>query len=164
MASFGVDIDRRIVSVVQLTPEDESVVEREASPDRATVGSIQSQIEGRRATFRVTLSSVGDEATGFAEGSTAGVTRLRLVASATLDALRQLYVDAGALELDEAARARVGSKDVVVVTIIRVEPPEETEFVGSALAQASPDVAAVYAVLDAVDHAMPGLAGGTSPL
>src|SRR5271169_2416676 len=51
MASFGVDIDRRIVSVVQLTPEDESVVEHDTSLDRATVGSIQSQIEGRRATF-----------------------------------------------------------------------------------------------------------------
>ncbi|HEY6318603.1 MAG TPA: hypothetical protein VI462_12035 [Acidimicrobiia bacterium] len=164
MASFGVDIDRRIVSVVQLTPENESVVERDESLVRTTVGSIQSQIEGRRATFRVTLSSVVDDATGFAEGSTAGVTRLRLVASAILDALRQLYVDAGTLELDEAARTRVGSKDVVVVTIIRIEPPDETEFVGSALAQASPDVAAVYAVLDAVEHAMPGLAGGTSAL
>ena len=42
---------------------------------------------------------------------------------------------------------------MVVVTIIHVDPPDESEFVGSALAQASPDVAAVYAVLDAIDHA-----------
>ncbi|HEV2309206.1 MAG TPA: hypothetical protein VGU73_01680, partial [Acidimicrobiia bacterium] len=127
--------------------------------ERAAVGSIQSQIEGRRATFRVTLSSAGDTATGFAEGSIAGATRLRLVASATLDAMRQLHEDAASLELDEASKTRVGSKDVVVVTIIRVDPPDESEFVGSALAHGSPDIATVYAALDAVDHAMPGLMG-----
>ena len=76
-----------------------------------------------------------------------------------MDAIRQLHEAAGALELDEAARTRVGSRDVVVVTIIRVDPPDESEFVGSALAHGSPDIAAVYAALDAIDHAMPGLTG-----
>jgi hypothetical protein len=162
MASFGVDIDRRIVSVVQLDAEDDPVIEGTSSIERAAVGAIQSQIDGRRATFRVTLSSGGNEATGFAEGSIAGATRLRLVASAALDAMRQLDDAASALELDEAARTRVGSKDVVVVTIIRVDPPDESEFVGSALGHGSPDVAAVYATLDAVNHALPGLAGSKS--
>jgi hypothetical protein len=159
MASFGVDLDRRIVSVVQLDPSGEAPSGGRTSVERTTVGAIQTQIDGRRAAFRVTLSSGGDEATGFAEGSIAGVTRLRLVASASLDAMRQLHEAASALELDEAARTRVGSKDVVVVTIIRVDPPDESEFVGSALGHGSPDVAAVYATLDAVDHALPGLAG-----
>ena len=162
MASFGVDIDRRIVSVVQLGPSDEPLLESQAAIDRTAFGAIQSQIEGRRATYRVTLSAAGDEATGFAEGSSAGVMRLRLVASATLDAVQQLDEAAGALEIDEAARTRVGSRDVVVVTIIRVDPPDESEFVGSALARGSPDVAAVYAVLDAVERAVPGRSARSS--
>lgn len=159
MASFGVDIDRRIVSVVQLSPEGDSSTEIGGSNIRPVVGAIQSQIEGRKAAFRVTLSSGSADATGFAEGSIAGATRLRLVASATLDAIRQLHEEAVSLELDEAASTRVGSKDVVVVTIVRVDPPDESEFAGSAVPHGSADVATVYAALDAVDHALPGVAG-----
>ena len=163
MASFGVDIDRRIVSVVQLGDSGEApAADGRASIERVTVGAIQSQVEGRRATFRITLSSAGAEATGFAEGSTAGATRLRLVAAATLDAVRQLDESAGALEIDEASTTRVGSRDVVVVTVIRVDPLDEHEFVGSALANRSPDVATVHAVLDAVDRALPDAPGGFS--
>jgi len=163
MASFGVDIDRRIVSVVQLGDSGEApAANGGASIERLTVGAIQSQVEGRRATFRITLSSAGAEATGFAEGSTAGATRLRLVAAATLDAVRQLHESAGALEIDEASTTRVGSRDVVVVTVVRVDPLDEHEFVGSALANRSSDVATVHAVLDAVDRALPDASGGFS--
>ena len=57
LASFDVDIDRRIVSVVQLSPTGESPVDqRKPSGARADVGAVQSEVEGRRATFRITLS------------------------------------------------------------------------------------------------------------
>ena len=165
LASFGVDIDRRIVSVVQLSSTDEgsSGIEPRPSIVRAAVGAIQSQIEGRRATIRITLSSGEVEATGFAEGSTASATRLRLVAAATLDALRQLNDVADALEVDEASITRVGSNDVVVVTLIQVEGFDENQLVGAALARRSPDVAAVHAVLDAVAHRGPDRSGSHPP-
>ncbi len=161
LASFGLDIDRRIVSVVQLSPTGEAPSEPAKPSDvRAHIGAVQSEVEGRRATFRVTLSSGQLEATGFAEGSSAGATRLRLVATATLDALRQLDSGADALEVEEASMTRVGSQDVVAVTLIHLDPPHEHELVGAVLARRSPDVAAVRAVLDAVNRRLPRLPSG----
>jgi hypothetical protein len=157
-ASFGVEIDRRIVSVVQLTPT--GPVAREASAtasSRIGIGSIQSQLEGRRTTIRIMLSSGGKEATGFAEGSSAVVTRGRLVSSATLDALCQLDDAAEALEVEDASIVRVGGHDVAVVTLAHVDPPHEHELIGAALARRSPDAAAVRAVLDAVNRRLPFL-------
>jgi hypothetical protein len=102
--------------------------------------------------------SVGDaEATGYAEGSAAAATRLRLVASAALDALRQLDEGAEALEVEDASATQVGSREVIVVTLVYLDPPHEHELVGAALARRSPDVAAVRAVLDAVNRRLPYL-------
>jgi hypothetical protein len=158
LASFGLDIDRRIVSVVQLSPSGETPAEGpKADLARTAIGSVQSQIEGRRTTIRVSLSSGDVEATGYAEGSAANATRLRLIASATLDALRQLNSGAEALEVEDASVARVGSRDVIAVALIHLDPPHEHELVGAALARSSPDVAAVRAVLDAINRRLPYL-------
>ena len=153
LASFGLEIDRRIVSVVQLAPTGPAALEGPSSvASRIGIGSIQSQLEGRRTTIRVTLASGGQEATGFAEGSSAVAVRLRLLASAALDALRQLVDAAESLELEDVAMARVGGHDVALVTLLQVDPPHEYELVGSALARQSPDAAAVRAVLDALNR------------
>jgi hypothetical protein len=161
LASFGLDIDRRIVSVVQLSPAGgSSELEAKEAPARLEIKAIQSQIEGRRSTIRITLASGEAEATGFAEGSSAGAIRLRMIASATLDAIRQLESRAEALEVEDAAIARIGSHDVVAVTLIYVDPPHEHELVGAALARTSPDVTAVRALLDAVNRRLPFLPAG----
>jgi hypothetical protein len=161
LASFGLEIDRRIVSVVQLAPTGSTAQDEAGSrTSRVAIGSIQSQLEGRRATIRITLSSGGAEATGFAEGSSAAATRLRLLASATLDALRQLDDAAEAVELEDASLARVGGHDVVLVTLVHVDPPHEHQLIGAALARHQPDAAAVRAVLDAVNRRLSHLDGG----
>jgi hypothetical protein len=163
LASFGLEIDRRIVSVVQLGPTSPTAQEGpRAVTSRVGIGSIQSQLEGRRTTIRVTLSTGGREATGFAEGSSAAATRLRLLASATLDALRQLVDAADALELEDASIARVGGHDVAVVTLVHVDPPHEDVLIGAVLARQSPDSATVRAVLDAVNRRLSYLGGDRS--
>jgi hypothetical protein len=158
LASFGLEVDRRIVSVVQLSPTGETRGDK-AKPDRARVmiGAIESQIEGRRATIRITLSAGDKEATGYTEGSAASTTRLRIVASAAIDALRQLDDGAEALEVDDVSTMQVGSQEVVAVTLVHLDPPHEQELVGAALARRSPDVAVVRAVLDAVNRRLPYL-------
>jgi hypothetical protein len=163
LASFGFEIDRRIVSVVQLGPTGTPEAEQVAAPTpRIGIGAVQTQMEGRRTTIRVTLTSAGVEATGFGEGSMAASTRLRLVASAALDALRQLDEAAAALDVDEVVVTHVGSHEVVAVTLVIVEPPDERLLVGAALARQSPDLAAVRAVLDAVNRRLPYLTAGPS--
>jgi hypothetical protein len=160
LASFGLEIDRRIVSVVQLGPTGADGAEPAAAPlARVSIGAIQSQLEGKRATIRVTLTAGGVEATGFAEGSIATATRLRLVATATLDALRQLHHSAEAIEVEDASIGTVGRQEIVAVALVHVEPPHEYELVGTALARQSPDVATVRAVLDAVNRRISHLPG-----
>ena len=163
LASFGLEIDRRIVSVVQLAPTGPTAQEGPAAvTSRMGIGSIQSLLEGRRTTIRVSLSTGGREATGFAEGSSAVAARMRLLALATLDALRQLVDAAQALELEDASIARVGSHDVALVTLVHVDPPLEYQLIGAVLARQSPDSAAVRAVLDAVNRRLAYLGGDRS--
>jgi hypothetical protein len=160
LASFGVELDRRIVSVVQLGPN--GTAQPDAPPTeqttRARITSTQSQTSGLRTTVQVSLSHHDDEAVGYAEGTVAGSARPRLVAFAALDALRQLVTGAENLDVDSAQIVRAGAHDVVVVTLVYFDPPLEHHLTGSAMVHSNPDDAAVRAVLDATNRRLSHLA------
>src|SRR5439155_4460765 len=118
---FGLELDHRVVSVAQLEAGDASApsgVEQPRSGVRPRVGGVHVDTEGVRAQARVTLGDGESEATGFAEGSIASVARPHLIASATLDALRQLQTGADAIHLDSAQITRAGSSRVAIVTVV----------------------------------------------
>lgn len=160
LASFGLDLDRRIVSVVQLAAADASPTPpgTDESTTRPRIVTIQAQSSGYRAAVQVTLSTADDERTGYAEGSVASSSRPRLLAEATLDALRQLEPAASCLDVDTAIVTRAGVHDVVVVLLVSVDPPHERYLSGSALVYQLPDDAVVRAVLDATNRRLPHLA------
>ncbi len=160
LASFGIELDRRIVSVVQLGPNGASHAETAPieSTARARITSMQSQSSGLRTTVQVSLAYRGDEAVGYAEGSVAGSARARLVALAALDALRQLESAADGLDVDSAQIVRAGSNDVMVVSLVYVDPPLEHHLTGSAMLHNNVDDATVRAVLDATNRRLPHLA------
>ena len=151
MASFGLELDRRIVSVVQLDDDDAAVGLGSAPVLRARILSVDSHTAGVRTTVRVSLHLGDDEATGFAEGSVAAATRPRLVASATIDALQQLGA-VEAIDVEEAEPMRVGSDQVAVVTLVSFDPPHEIRLSGSAIVRQHADDAVVRAVLDALNR------------
>jgi hypothetical protein len=159
LASFGLDIDRRIVSVVQLGPDDdEATASFSASAvARPRIMAVDSHVSGPRITIRVSLRVDEDEATGYAEGSVAAATRPRLVAAATIDALEQLRA-VSSLDIEAAETVRVGVDDVALVTLVCVNPPYELRICGSALVRQHPDDATVRAVLDGVNRRLPHLA------
>jgi hypothetical protein len=160
LASFGLEIDRRIVSVVQLAPNGAATTTAEApSPTkRLQIAAIETSTAGMRASIRVTLAFADETATGFAEGAMAAATRPRLVASATIDALRQLEPAAERLDVSGAELTRVGGADLAVVTLVLVEPPLERQLTGSAIVHHLADDAVVRSVLDAVNRRLPYLA------
>jgi hypothetical protein len=154
LASFGLEIDRRIVSVVQLGADTQSSV---AAPNpsvanRIRVLAVESRMSGRRSTVRISLGADDREATGFAEGLVTAAARARLVAGATLDALRQLEPAADQLEVEAAEPVRVGENEIVVVTLVAVDPPDEHRLAGSAIVRQHIDDATVRAVLDATNR------------
>jgi hypothetical protein len=151
LASFGLELDRRIVSVVQLS----SAGEPEHAPIgyRPSIVAITAEASGLRSLVRVTLSRDDEEAVGFAEGSVAMTARHRLVATATVDALRQLDGAAECIDIDHAQIVRVGQLDVAVVTIVFVVPPHEQVVAGSAIVRPQQEADAVArAVLDATNR------------
>jgi hypothetical protein len=163
MASFGLDLDRRIISVVQLGGAeiaDESDDEKEPSLEsfRPRVVAINIEVEDLRAHVRVTLAHNSDERSGSAEGSTAAASRPRLVGTATLDAMQQLVAAAEHLDLDAAQIVRVGPHDIAIAVLVIVMPPNEEEEIvsGSAIVRRNqdPSDAVVRAVINATNRTL----------
>ena len=161
LASFGFDLDRRIVSVVQLAANGTTKHAPEPTAESTTrpqIVTVQAQSSGFRTAVQVTLGTADDERTGDAEGSIAASARPRLLAEATLDALRQLEPVAECLDVDTALVTRAGAHDVVVVLLVSVDPPHERHLSGSAIVYQHTDDAVVRAVLDATNRRLPNLA------
>jgi hypothetical protein len=161
MASFGLDLDRRIISVVQLDGGQlESAATGPEAPTapRVVIGGISSEQNGLRNLVRVTLQREGVEGAGFAEGSIAASARPRLVAQATLDALRQLLPAAECADVELATVVRVGIREVALTSMVFVIPPHEDVVSGSALVRGANETEAVArAVLDATNRRLPQL-------
>ena len=113
----------------------------------------EAEANGLRSLVRVTLAHGDREAVGFAEGSVASSARHRLVAAATLDALRQVQPAAECCDVDAAQILRVGAEDVAVVTATFVLPTGEQVLSGSAVVRRHDESAAIArAVLDATNR------------
>ena len=154
LASFGLELDRRIISVVQLGGE---AFDHEAMSIgfRSSVVAITAESNGLRSLVRVTLARDDEESVGFAEGSVATSARHRLVATATVDALRQLEPAAECIDIDSAQIVRVDAHDIAVVTVVFVTPPSEQLVSGSAIVRPLQENDAVArAVLDATNRRM----------
>jgi len=163
LASFGIELDRRIVSVVQLgstaNGNGHTEVVEEAGPEfRPVLVNSTAEVSGLRSLVRVTLARGSDEAVGFAEGSIASTARHRLVATATVDALRQLETAAECIDVDSAQIVRVGAHDVAIVTVVFVLPPSEELVSGSAIVRQHAEAETVVrAVLDATNRRLPSI-------
>src|SRR5260221_11855967 len=78
LASFGLELDRRVISVVQLGG---NVLEEPFTPEpRPSIVAITAEASGMRSLVRVTLALDEEEAVGFAEGSIATTARHPLFA------------------------------------------------------------------------------------
>ena len=149
-AVFGLDLDRRIVSVVQMdgtlvTPADEAM--------RVTVEGIAKSRTGHRTTAEVTLRRGMELSTSSAEGAAASTTTLNLVVRAALGALVKLEPAAENLEMENVATQRVGDRSFVVVSLVLLTPPYEELLLGAAAIRvAGEEDAAARAVLDATNR------------
>ncbi|HUF33821.1 MAG TPA: hypothetical protein VMN58_11510 [Acidimicrobiales bacterium] len=207
MASVGLEIDHRIVSVVQL---EDPVVEPPASPgapaapasaaqapeavavsaapgpapvppaadpegaassngraeaaptsppagtntgERPVVESVHLLRRGPRCSAEVALRAGEVEATGTVEGSAAASATLRLVAEATLDALRQLDGTAAQVTVETATVTSFGDRPVAMAVLVLMVPPYEELLTGSAPVRSMGEHEAVArAVLDATNR------------
>ena len=153
MARYGTNIDRRVISVVQLAAQ-AVATQPEARP---RLISIRDEVEGPRTTVSVTLAWQNGEHTGTSTGPIVGSARLRLVGEATLDALDRIFIDLPPLVLDSIGVATVGMRRIAIGVVVGGNSQDSELAVGSALAGEDESEAAVRAVLAALNRRLPTL-------
>ncbi|MFC5999583.1 hypothetical protein ACFP6A_12755 [Quadrisphaera sp. GCM10027208] len=163
LAQFDLDLDHRIVSVVQIgdrdaTHEEDSAAEATADrPDhaRVVVTSIATRTAGGQYEVEVTLGAGDDAFTGSALGPLSPSHRPRIVASATLAALRELL--GMRCELETADLVRTATREVaLVVLVLGVPRVGEQVLTGSAPVRGDHPDAVARAVLDALNRTLAG--------
>ena len=150
-AVFGLAIDRRVVSVVQLPDPDL------AQGDRPVIVDVSEQMDGNHTKVVVTLGWQGDTLVGEVGGAAAHTTRNRLVAEATIEALQQALQDTTAIGVASVDLPVLGSRPVAIAQIVMVTEGAERLMVGSALVDGESSRAVVRAVLDALNRHIPEL-------
>jgi len=150
-AAFNLTIDRRLVSVVQLPDPDL------AQGDRPVIIDVSEQVDGNRTNVVVTLGWQGDTLIGEVAGAAAHTTRHRLVAEATIEALRQALQETTAIGVAAVDIPVLGARSVAIAQVVMVAEGAERLMVGSALVNGENTRAVVRAVLDALNRHIPEL-------
>lgn len=170
IAAGGIDFDHRIVSVVQLEDADggsEAAPVPASSPngnggshaaastidDRVIVESVVVAKLDLRANATVTLRRGEEQVVGTADGTVASTARWRIVAEASLNALRLLEPAARSVAIEMAGVQRIGDRELGIVTLVLVIPPHEELLAGVAPVRGGAEEDAVArAVLDATNR------------
>lgn len=167
LTNFGVDIDYRTVSVVQLEEAAPATapVEQNSDTTSSTPAPAAPVVDSRRpaivrlvtetAAFttevRIGIQVDGHERAGIARGpSTSG---LRLVAGATIDAVGEL-LQASAVEVQSAELMTVGSVQMAVVVLRLATSRGEQLLTGSAIVRKDANDAVARATLDALNRVL----------
>lgn len=151
MASLGIPLDRRIVSVVQVDQNDIG------GSDRPVIEDVAEEIDGSRMIITVTLAWHDQKLVGRATGPAAATTRMRVVAEAALSAVEETLDDQAALAISAVDTPRIGGHPVCVAVIVIVSGGEELVVSGSAVAGSDPSRSMVRAVLDGLNRQVPNL-------
>jgi hypothetical protein len=155
MARYNIDLDHRIVSIVQFDEPDELATDGEVSAPRPVVAGITIHMSGDTATATINLALAGSTFEGSASGSSSLTSRPRLVAKATLEALKDLLGTPA--EVDHAAIVHVGGR-AVAVSVLTITVPRQGEqlMTGSALVRGDDSDAVARSVLDALNRRLAG--------
>ncbi len=153
MARYGVNVDRRVISVVQLAAD--SIKHR--TLQRPALMRVREERDNTRTTLTVTLAWQNGEHIGSASGPDAASARHRLIGESTLQTMESIFADTPPLALDAIGTAGVGMRTAVIAVIVFAGKQGEELVVGSALSGGDHDEAAVKAVLDALNRRLPTL-------
>ncbi|MDI6901954.1 MAG: hypothetical protein QMC79_09720 [Anaerosomatales bacterium] len=151
MAAFGIPVDHKKISIAQLgqatIPTDSP-----ASPARAKIKSINSEVSGINAAISVALELEGDIYIGQATGPASQTGRQRLVAQATLNAVEEYLEQSLGFALEDVGIIQLGRERVAVACVALVTALGEQTFSGSALVRQNEKDSIVRATLDAINR------------
>lgn len=178
MAGFGVEVDRRKISIAQIgiagdrhptadiselrrfsdsPPRPDSDGEPEPATEvvqgtRVRVANVEVESNSLHTTVRVRLEADGTEYVGEASGPAGTSNRLRMVAEAALRAVEQLPNVDQRYAVDDCCKTELGGREVVICSIVTVTAEGEEALAGSALVRHTAESATVRASLDALNR------------
>lgn len=150
-ALFDTEIDRRVVSIVQLADADMESGVRPALID------VSETLDGSRADVVVSLRWGGDIFKGSAHGAAASSMRARQIAEATVEAVRQAIHNEAALAISAMDIPVLGSRRVAIAQVVLVTEATERMLIGAAYVEDDEGRAVVRAVLDALNRVLTDL-------
>jgi hypothetical protein len=149
LAGYGVSLDRRVISVVQVAEG------TEVGGERIEIIDVSEQVDGSRAEVTVSVGWGERQALGKASGSAAQAIRARLVGEAALNAILDVIAAEHTMALAALEVPTVGGRQVAVAQVVVVSNGAERMLVGSALVGDDVRTACVRAVLDALNRTIP---------
>lgn len=147
MAQFDLELDHRIVSIVQF---DEGESPR-SEVNRVLIAGITAHTTGLEASATVSLTCAGRLYDGTSTAPASASSRPRLVARSTLQAVMQL-LPLGAAEVEHAQITQVGGRQVAICVIQVLTTDGEQIVTGSALVRGDDADAVARSVLDALNR------------
>lgn len=140
LASTGLRIDRKIVSVAQLNQEYQQ-------EDDYVVESLKLEEIGKNLRVTVSIKRENETYEAHAEGPKTSLQKLRIAASAALKALDELSNDV--FSVDDVRLINLAGKDFVICHVTKLANGKEKSLVGSAEVDRDILIAAASAALDA---------------
>jgi hypothetical protein len=162
MLKLGLDIDHRIVSVVQIGADDlasapsDDLTAADLLVPRPAIGSIMIRTSGPEAEALVSIAATGGHVfEGRVVGPGAATHRCQLVAAATLKALEELLGSTADVESSQIVTA--GHREAAL-TVLTVSVPRlgEQLLTGSALVRGDESDAVARSVLNALNRRLVG--------
>ena len=149
MAEFGLELDHKKVSIAQTQNGKRS----RFAESRLKLSDVSISLNGTQAGAVVRLACNGTTYMGQASGHSAGHGQLRLIATATLQAIESRGGPDVALAVDDLnPSVNLSGQTVVVVSVNMIGPRGEELLTGSAMVKQDLWKAVVNATLDAVNR------------
>ncbi len=146
-ATFGMEFDHRIISIVQYSQNGNGNHQK-----RASIVEISTDTRGINTTVRVVLAKSGRTEEGEAQGASTVDSLHRLSAQATLQAISKLLGEGIYLALEHVAVQRAGDQEIVLATVRFAGKEGTVDLAGSAVVTSQHVDAVARAVLDAVNR------------
>ncbi|MDD4754046.1 MAG: hypothetical protein PHT78_12530 [Desulfitobacteriaceae bacterium] len=149
MVSFGISLDHKKVSVVQMAEEQLELGGEVARPCLEGIGT---SVSRSKVEAKISLSFKNKLVEGIAGGLNSPFNRMRVVAEAALDALAKLYEGRVTFAVDNIAKINFGGREIIAVSVFMVTPEVEELLLGTAFVKDDEQEAVGKAALGAVNR------------
>lgn len=145
---FGIRVDHKKISIAQIGDEPRPA----APPPRLVIRGVELRNQGPTTSVRVELADPQQSSSATAEGPTSVSNKLRLVAMATLGAVKGFTGENVQFVLEDVRLEMVARREVVVVCVSLVRPKGEETLLGTCQAGRDETEATIRATLSALNR------------